>query len=213
MTFSIVAVDRPTGYVAAAAASRFLAVGAYVLYARSGAGAAATQARTNPLLGVDALQGMATGRPVNTLLEKLLRADPDRSHRQLHMTDLTGATAAWTGPDCVGWAGHQTFDGFSVAGNMLTSSDVLVAMAAAYRELSDRPFTESLLAALAAGEIAGGDRRGRQSAAIVVFGEQPYPELDLRVDDHEQPLVELQRLHDLSKGDQVRALRAQMPGR
>ena len=156
---------------------------------------------------------MAAGQPVNGLLDELLRADPNRSHRQLHIVDRTGTAAAWTGPDCIGWAGHQTYDGFSVAGNMLTSGGVLGATASAYREQPDRPFSERLLAALAAGESAGGDKRGRQSAAVVIFGEQPYPELDLRVDDHEQPLIELRRLHDLSKGDQVRALRAQMPCR
>ena len=147
------------------------------------------------------------------LLDDLVRSDLDRAQRQLHLVDLSGAPAAWTGPECVDWAGHLTHEGFSVAGNMLASGEVLDAMATAYRQARERAFAERLLVALEAGDGAGGDKRGRQSAAIFVVGQQPYAELDLRVDDHEQPFAELRRLYTLSQGEPVRALRAQMPRR
>ncbi len=213
MTFSIVALDQPSGQVAVAAASRFLAVGAYIIHARSNVGAVASQARANPLLGLDALDGMAAGQSVEQSLAEVMETDDGRAIRQCHAVDMAGRTAAWTGDECVEWAGHKTFEGFSVAGNMLTGKDVLAAMAATYREAAAAPFAERLLAALDAGDSAGGDKRGRQSAAIYVAGAQPYAELDSRVDDHEQPFKELRRLYELSKGERVQSLREQMPRR
>ena len=213
MTISIVAWDRPTGHVAVAAASRFLAVGAYIIHARSKVGAVASQARANPLLGVDTLDGLAAGRAIEPLLAEVVAADTDRSIRQCHAVDMSGQTAARTGGDCVEWAGHKTFDGFSVAGNMLAGEDVLTAMAAAYRAATEKPLAERLLGTLDAGDAAGGDKRGRQSAAIYIAGRQPYAELDLRVDDHTQPFEELRRLYELSQGERVQSLRLQIPRR
>ena len=213
MTFSVVALDESSGHVAVAAASRFLAVGAYIFHVRGGVGAVASQARANPLLGVDTLAGMAAGQSAENALSSAVDTDDGRAIRQCHAVNMAGKTAAWTGEDCVEWAGHKTFDGFSVAGNMLTGEDVLTAMEECYRESATVSFAERLLATLDAGDAAGGDKRGRQSAAIYIAGTQPYAELDLRVDDHEQPFQELRRLFELSMGERVQSLRQQMPRR
>ncbi|NEQ55614.1 MAG: DUF1028 domain-containing protein [Leptolyngbya sp. SIO3F4] len=132
MTFSIVAWDEKTGMTGVAVATKHLAVGALVPHARAGVGAIATQAQTNPLLGIQGLHLLEQRRhstPEN-VLKRLLRNDPDRDQRQLHLVDHNGQTAAWTGKDCIDWAGHLTFHGFSVAGNMLTGEETLLAMMA-----------------------------------------------------------------------------------
>lgn len=175
-----------------------MAVGGRIVHARGGVGVAASQASVNPQLGVDAIDGMQAGRPVEPLLAELMAADDGRDVRQCVLLDWAGRTAAWTGESCVAWAGHRTFDGIAVAGNMLAGGAVLAAMEAAYRKGAAKPFAERLLDALDAGEAAGGDRRGRQSASIRIVGSRPYAELDLRVDDHPDPLGELRRLYGLA---------------
>jgi len=194
MTWSIIARDD-RGRFGIAIASRFFAVGALCAYTRRGVGAVATQALCNPLWGPEALDRLAAGDDPQQVVDALVEADAGRGHRQLHVIGATGAGAAHTGGECIGWCGHALFDGFSVAGNMLTGDDVLRATADAYRAHVDRPFAERLLEALAAGEAAGGDKRGKQSAALHVQGDDDRLELDLRVDDAEEPLVELWRLY------------------
>lgn len=213
MTFSVVAWDGRTGMAGVGVASRFFAAGAYVIHARSGAGAIASQAKANPFLGIDGLEGLAGGEDPEALLKALLPGDEGRNRRQCHMVDTRGHTAAWTGPECVEWAGHRTFDGFSVAGNMLVGPQVLDAMADAYEASAEDHLGGRILAVLEAGDAAGGDKRGRQAAAIYVVADQPYAELDIRVDDHTDPFRELRRLYEISRDDRMLSFRAEMPRR
>lgn len=213
MTFSIVARDQASQQVGMAIASRFLAAGSYCINAASGVGAASSQARVNPLLGIDAIKGMAAGEAVEPLLAHLVEADDGRQVRQLHMVDIAGTTAAWTGCECVDWAGHQTYDGFSVAGNMLAGPQVIAAMAAAYEAGAGLSFPLRLLAAMDAGEAAGGDKRGKQSAAIYTVADQEYADLDLRVDDHVDPLPELRRLYEMTRTEHMQGYRNTLPRR
>ena len=209
MTFSIVAWDQVTGMTGVAVSTKHLAVGALVPFAQTGIGAIATQGLTNPLLGIQGLK-LLESEDAQTTLDRLLRTDAGRDHRQLHLVDRAGNTAAWTGDECVGWAGHQTFSGFSVAGNMLAGSATIEAMAATYQQ-AQTEFVDRLLLALAAGQAAGGDKRGQQSAALYVVSTEAYPYLDLRVDDHHSPIVELQRLHHESQQEYYVSFRRSLP--
>jgi uncharacterized Ntn-hydrolase superfamily protein len=197
VTWSIVARDAD-GAFGIAIASRFLAVGALCPHARSGVGALATQALVNPLYGPRGLELLAAGRSAAEVVATLIAADAGRDHRQLHVHDARGGIAAHTGAQCIGWCGHQVHDGCSVAGNMLTGPEVLDATVSAYASGRDLPFGERLVAALAAGEAAGGDKRGKQAAALLIHAGEEYPALDLRVDDHAEPCTELARLYALS---------------
>jgi len=193
MTWSIVARDAD-GSVGVAVASRFFAVGALCPHARGRVGALATQALVNPLYGPGGLDALARGAAPADVVRTLTAADPGREHRQLHLVDAAGRVAAHTGAACVDWRGDRAGDGYSVAGNMLTGPEVLAATADAYEAGAALPFAERLLSALAAGESAGGDKRGKQAAALVVCTTEDYPAVDLRVDDHPAPLAELARL-------------------
>jgi uncharacterized Ntn-hydrolase superfamily protein len=197
VTWSIVARDAK-GAFGVAIASRFLAVGALCPHARSGVGALATQALVNPLYGPHGLAMLAAGRSAAQVVAALIAADGGREHRQLHVHDARGGVGAHTGAQCIGWCGHLVRNGYSIAGNMLAGSDVLEATAAAYAAGTKRPFGERLIAALAAGEAAGGDKRGKQAAALLIHAGEEYPQLDLRVDDHAEPCAELARLYAVS---------------
>jgi uncharacterized Ntn-hydrolase superfamily protein len=197
MTWSIVARDG-TGAVGVVVASRFLAVGALCPHARSRVGALATQALVNPLYGPRGLDLMEEGIDPAAVVKALTAPDEGRDHRQLHLIDAAGRSAAYTGTACIGWCGHLVGDGFSVAGNMLAGPQVIQETAAAYAAGRDLPFAERLITALAAGDAAGGDKRGKQAAALLIYTGEDYPFLDLRVDDHGEPLQELRRLHEKS---------------
>jgi uncharacterized Ntn-hydrolase superfamily protein len=197
MTWSIVA-RADNGDFGVAVASRFFAVGALCPHAQSGVGAVCTQALVNPLLAAPALAGMAEAREPTELLAALMAADAGRSQRQIHLIDALGRGAAYTGADCVDWCGHTLRTGFSVAGNMLAGPQVIDATADAYESAASLPFAERLMAAMLAGEAAGGDKRGKQAAALLIYTGQDYPTLDIRVDDHADPLAELRRLYDVS---------------
>ena len=194
MTWSIVARDS-SGAFGIAVASRFFAVGALCPYARSGVGAVCTQALVNPHYGPSGLDFLAKSTSPAEAIELVMRGDEGSEHRQLHMVDGEGRTAAFTGSACIDWCGHRAGDGYSVAGNMLAGAAVLERTAAEYEKGKALPFAERLLAALAAGEAAGGDKRGKQAAALLVFTTEDYPFLDLRVDDHAEPIEELRRLY------------------
>ena len=203
MTYSIVAWDPDTGMTGVAVATKHLAVGSLVPHARAGVGALATQSATNPLLGpwgLDRLELLrGTSQPTSvaqTVLDSLLRDDPGRDLRQVHLVDADGRTAAWTGSGCAGWAGHLSGPGFSVAGNFLAGSQPLTAMAEAYRLGLEAgiDFTERLMRSLEAAEAAGGDHRGRQSAALYVTHREVYPLHDFRVDHHPEPLHALREI-------------------
>jgi len=197
MTWSILARDDD-GRFGVAIASRFFAVGALCVHTRRGVGALATQALMNPLYGPLGLQLLADRASPHDVVQRLTASDSGQAHRQVHVLDARGAAAAHTGSDCIGWCGDVAGNGFSVAGNMLVGEAVLDATAHAYRQSSGLPLAERLIAALAAGEAAGGDKRGKQSAALRIHAEEEYPALDLRVDDHAEPVVELRRLYRVS---------------
>jgi uncharacterized Ntn-hydrolase superfamily protein len=197
MTWSILGRDGQ-GRLGVAVASRFFAVGALCPHTRRGVGAVSSQALLNPLYGPAALELLAEGRSPHDAARALADADPGRAQRQLHILPAQGQPVAWTGERCVEWCGHFLADDFSVAGNMLAGPQVIEASATAYREAEGRPLAERLLAALAAGEAAGGDKRGKQAAALVIQGDEDRRELDLRVDDHAEPVAELHRLYEVS---------------
>lgn len=194
MTWSILARDD-TGRLGAAIASRFFAVGALCVHARRGVGVLSTQALMNPLYGPEGMALLAEGRPPAEVVERLTAADAGRDHRQLHVLPAQGRPAAWTGAACIDWCGHHLGEDFSVAGNMLAGPPVVEASAKAFLATKGQDLAERLLAALAAGEAAGGDKRGKQAAALRIQADEDYPQLDIRVDDHEEPVRELQRLY------------------
>lgn len=197
MTWSIIARDS-SGAFGVAVASRFFAVGALCPHAQSKVGALATQALVNPTYAAPALAAMAQHVAPSLIVEQLTAADTGREHRQLHLIDAHGRVAAYTGAACIDWCGHTAGDGFSVAGNMLAGPQVLEATAQAYVANAGMPFAARLIAALQAGEAAGGDKRGKQAAALLIYTSEDYCALDLRVDDHPEPIAELQRLHQKS---------------
>lgn len=199
MTYSIVAKDPATGQYGVAVASRFFAVGALVPHIRGGKCAVATQAFVNPLWGVEAADRMAAGEAAADVLADLVARDGGQKQRQAHMIDAQGRSAAFTGEDCIDWCGHLIGDGVSVAGNMLAGEAVIADTLAAYNAHAGLPFVERLLTAMEAGEAAGGDKRGKQSAALCIHRTEDYPWLDIRADDHPDPLAELRRLYDVAQ--------------
>lgn len=211
MTYSILVRDPDTGAFGAAVASRFFAVGALCTHAEGRIGALSTQALVNPMYGPDGMALLRQGEPAQSALDQLVLPDPGRDQRQLHIIDASGGIAQHTGPGCVAWAGHRHGPGISVAGNMLAGPGVLDAMLAGYAAASG-PLALRLVAALQAGQDAGGDKRGRQSAAVRVHTNDPYPDIDLRADDHPDPLAELRRLHRVSL-ERFAVFRTLMAGR
>jgi len=199
MTWSIIARDRDTGQFGIAVATRFFAVGALVPHVKSRIGAIATQALINPFYGTEGLRLLEQGRSARDVVREITAADAGCDHRQVHAMDARGEIAAHTGTACIGWCGHLAGDNVSIAGNMLLGAAVIEDTAAAYAMNTALPFPRRLIAALRAGEAAGGDKRGKQSAALVICGEEEWPDLNLRVDDHADPLAELERLEKVSR--------------
>ena len=210
MTWSILARDPATGTLGAAVATRFFAVGALAIHVEGGVAALATQALINPMFAVHGMPRLRWGQAPDAVVEALLAADAGRTHRQLHVLDASGRIAAHTGADCVGWCGSVRGIDVSVAGNMLAGPDVVAHTLAAF-EAASGSMPERLLTALEAGEAAGGDRRGKQSAALKVCTRDPYPDLDIRADDHPDPLAELRRLHAVSQ-ERFALFRRFLPG-
>lgn len=205
-TFSIVAFDPATGELGVAVESKYFGVGSVVPWAKAGVGAVATQARAKMSFGPDGLKLMEGGKSAREALDRLLEADPDAADRQVAMVDASGRTAAHTGVNCSNYAGNRTGSNYSVQGNLLAGEGVLTAMAQAFEVAQKKEGTELadwLLAALQAGQAAGGDRRGQQSAALLVVraGGGPGGDndryMDLRVEDHPGPIEELARLRAL----------------
>jgi len=199
MTWSIIAKDSATGQIGIAVATKFFAVGARVPHIAAQIGGIATQALVNPYYGIDGLKLLREGREPAEIIETLIAADAGHASRQLHIMDVSGRVAAYTGKDCVDWCGHLKGEDFSIAGNMLAGARVLDDTAKAYCANIDLPFAQRLIAAMRAGEEAGGDKRGRQSAALLIYGTEEWSDLDLRVDDHSDPLSELARLEAVSR--------------
>jgi uncharacterized Ntn-hydrolase superfamily protein len=199
MTWSIIARDSISGQIGIAVATKFFAVGALVPQIAAGIGAVATQALVNPYYGIDGVAMLREGKSPDAIVAALLAPDDGRESRQLHIIDAQGRVAAYTGKDCVDWCGHVEGDDFSIAGNMLAGAAVLDDTAKAYTTNQKLPFPQRLIAAMRAGEAAGGDKRGKQSAALLIHDSEEWPALDLRVDDHADPLAELERLERVSR--------------
>jgi uncharacterized Ntn-hydrolase superfamily protein len=196
-TFSITARCPRTGQFGVAVASKYLAVGAVVPFVQAGVGAVATQARGRADYGPRALDLMARGMEPEEVLKELRRDDPEWEYRQVHMVDSTNHSACHTGSSTSEWAGHQVAQDCTVAGNILTGPEVLKAMLKAFLADPDQPLAVRLMAALLAGDEVGGDRRGKQSAALVVADSEPYPIVNVRADDHPEAPSELKRVFDL----------------
>ncbi|MGK9054271.1 DUF1028 domain-containing protein [Neorhizobium petrolearium] len=201
MTWSIVARDPETGHFGIAVASRFFAVGAAVPHVKGRVGAVATQAFVSPLYGTDGLKLLEEGRSPEEIIETLTARDDGRRQRQFHLIDAEGRNAAYTGEICVDWAGHLVDDNVSVAGNMLAGPQVIAETLRVYKERASAgaPLAERLLDAMDAGEAAGGDKRGKQSAALVLYRDQDYAWLRIHADDHADPLKELRRLYAVAQ--------------
>ena len=199
MTWSIIARDSQTGQIGIAVATRFFAVGARVPHIAPGIGGIATQALVNPYYGIDGVKLLREGRSPREVIDTLIATDDGREARQLHVMDAQGRIAAHTGKECIDWCGHIQGNGFSLAGNMLAGAAVLDDTARAYTANAALPFAQRLIAAMKAGEAAGGDKRGKQSAALLIHSEEEWSDLDLRVDDHTDPLAELERLEAVSR--------------
>jgi uncharacterized Ntn-hydrolase superfamily protein len=200
MTWSIVARDEATGQTGIAVSTCAFAVGSRVPFIATGVGAVATQAFVNPFYGYRGLELLRAGASADDVVRVLTAADEGRSQRQVHVMDRAGRLAAYTGDGCVDWCGHLIRDTFSVAGNMLAGPQVIERTAEVFAASAHLPLPRRFLAALKAGEEAGGDKRGKQSAAILIHDEEEYPLLDIRVDDHSDPLTELARLEEVSRG-------------
>ena len=201
MTFSIVALDPKTKALGVSVSTAVPAVGSVVPHIEAGVGAIATQAQTNVFYGIEGLKLLKTGLPPQTALETMLQRDIDREKRQVIIIDAQGRTAAFTGRENVEWKGHMIGKNCAAAGNILTGSHVIKAMIETF-EATKGKLAERLLKALEAGQEAGGDKRGRMSAALLVAGEQwiseTRPVLDLRVDAHQDPVKELRRIYTVS---------------
>lgn len=213
MTYSIVAFDRASGAFGVGVATKHLAVGALVPHARAGIGAVATQASTNPLYGPRGLKLLEEGLSAAEVVARLVAEDEGRDYRQVHVVDRLGRTAGWTGNQTLSFAGHLCADEFSVAGNILAGADVLSGMADAWRANEGLDMPTRILRALEGGDAAGGDSRGRQSAAIYVVGTEDYPLCDFRVDHHPEPIEALREILLEAEQDYYRSFRAQLPVR
>jgi uncharacterized Ntn-hydrolase superfamily protein len=200
MTFSIIARDPESGAFGVAVSTAVPAVGAMVPHVRPGAGAIATQSYTNVRLGIDGLRLLALGLSPEAALASLLAEDAEASKRQCAGIDARGRVFAYSGGECVDWYGHRTGTDYSVQGNMLVGKETLDAMAETF-ESARGHLANRLLKALEAGQAAGGDKRGRESAALLVapFGPEAWGKIDLRVDLHEDPVAELRRIFNVMR--------------
>jgi uncharacterized Ntn-hydrolase superfamily protein len=217
-TFSIVALDPATGELGVAVESKYFGVGSVVPWAKAGVGAVATQAWAKVGFGPEGLRLMDAGHSAREALDAMTAGDPQRAQRQVGMVDAKGRVASFTGAECMAWAGHREGEYFAVQGNLLAGEGVLQAMSDAFTRARGTPGTEladRLLAALEAGQAAGGDRRGQQSAALLVVRANGGPGgdndrfIDLRVEDHAEPITELGRLLGIHKKFYPRAQRRQ----
>jgi uncharacterized Ntn-hydrolase superfamily protein len=204
-TFSIVARDKVTGEMAVGVQSHWFSVGTLVSWGKSGVGVVATQSFVNPEFGPDGLELMAEGKKAEETLQLLISEDEGKEFRQVACLDASGNVSAFTGKKCIASASHISGDNYAVQANMMLNDKVVPAMAKAFEENEDLPLEERVLKVLIAAQKAGGDIRGKQSAVLIVVHAEPTEKswldkkIDLRVDDHEQPLIELQRLLKVHK--------------
>ncbi len=211
MTWSLIARNPEDGAIGVIVASRFFACGAAVPYVGRTV-AVASQAFCNPVWGTEGRARLAAGEAAEDVIADFAARDQGQAIRQAHMMDAEGRFAAHTGSDCVDWAGHIIAEDHSVAGNMLSGAEVIEATSASYRAHPDLPFAERLIKAMHAGEAAGGDKRGRQAAGLVIHRGEDHAWLDIRADDHSDPLAELSRLWEVAQERYVHFAKG-MPGR
>lgn len=198
-TFSISARCRRTGMLGVAVSTAVPGVGGICPFVEAGVGAISTQSWVNPYLGIDGLRLLREGKSAGEALDILMKDDPGRDVRQLGIVDAKGGSAAWSGKSCTPWFGHITGPDFSVQGNMLVGEPTVAAMAEAFRMSEPLSLPERLVIGLEAGQKAGGDKRGRQSAALLVYKTEAYPYLSLRVDEHAHPVAELRRVFEVAR--------------
>ena len=198
-TFSIVGHCPRTNMLGVGVASKYLAVGAVCSHTQPGVGAVSTQAYGNPYLGIDSLALLQQGLDAQQTLARVLKQDPGREKRQLIVVNKRGQAAAFTGSLASPWCGHYQGQGYAIAGNMLTDETVIQAMVDAFKQSVKEELAERLLQALEAGQQAGGDRRGKQAAHLQVVHTEAWKYVDLRVDDHPNPIVELRRIFEVAK--------------
>jgi uncharacterized Ntn-hydrolase superfamily protein len=202
-TYSIVACDLDASQWGVAVQSKFLSVGSIVPWAEPAVGAIATQAYANPRFGPDGLALLREGRSADEVVQELIARDDGRNERQVGVVDAQGDAAAHTGSECIDWAGHRTGPCYAAQGNILVGADTVDALATTFEQTAGRDLASRLVDCLAAAQRAGGDSRGQQSAALLVverdggYAGLTDVVLDLRVDDHPQPIEELRRLHTL----------------
>jgi uncharacterized Ntn-hydrolase superfamily protein len=200
-TFSIVGRCERTGQLGVAVSTADVAAARLVTWARAGVGAVATQSWPSLYLAIDALRHMANGASAADSLAGVLADDPGRDVRQLGVVDALGGSAAFSGSDCTDWYGEITGRGFATQGNMLIRGETISAMADSFQSTVGMELAERLMRALEAGQAAGGDKRGRQCAALLVVDREEFPFWDLRVDEHPQPVAELRRIYEIARLD------------
>jgi len=198
-TFSIAARCPRTGMLGVAVSTAVPAIGGLCAFVAPRIGAVATQSWVNPYLGIDGLSLMKGGMSAKAALDKLIAEDPGREVRQLGIVDAQGNVAAFTGKECTLWCGHEVGEGFTVQGNMLVSGETVSAMAKAARDGAALALPERLMRVLEAGQKAGGDKRGKQSAYMKVHDAEEYPYLMIGVDDHSTPVAELRRVYEVAR--------------
>lgn len=198
-TYSIVARCPRSSELGAAVATAVPAVGAICLYLSPGVGAVSTQSWVNPYLATAILEHLNKGLSAEDAMQLVLQDDPAANLRQVGAIAPVGSPAVWTGDDCTQWCGHRCGADFTAQGNMLTGAEVVEAMANAFDDSRDQPLDERLMSALEAAQSAGGDKRGRQSAALKVVGQEVYARVDLRVDEHPDPVAELRRILEVAR--------------
>lgn len=198
-TFSITARCDRTGELGIAVSTKFIAVGMLCSFVESNVGAIVSQAYINPYLGILGLEYLTQGHTADETLEYLKNRDEGIEFRQLGIVDTHGGSAAFTGKNCDTWHGELTGPNYAIAGNMLVGDETLEAMKESFESNDTQPLGKRLVMALSAGESAGGDKRGHQSAAVKVYGAQEFPVLDLRVDEHPDPMAELRRIYGVAE--------------
>ncbi len=198
-TFSIVGRCDRTGELGVAVSSAVPAVGSMCPYLSAQVGAVSTQSWVNPYLALAALDALRTGGSAQQALDAALAQDPDAALRQIGMIGRNGPGVAWTGQDCTGWRGHLVGDDHAIQGNMLVGEATLSAMRDAWLRDPTADLSERLMAALEAGDSEGGDFRGKQSAALKIVGDEAYACVDLRVDEHREPVAELRRVLEVAR--------------
>lgn len=198
-TFSITARCERTGQFGVAVSTKVPAVGALCPYVKADVGAVSSQSFVNPYIGINGLKYLEEGLTAKAVKERILAEDPQPEIRQFAIVDKEGQSAAYTGEKCVDWHGHIEGKNFVAAGNMLVGEETVKEMARVFEATSELKLSERLLQALEAGQAAGGDKRGKQSAALKVVSTESYPLVDLRVDEHKNPVPELRRVYEVAK--------------